>query len=39
MGGRHKSDPSGNGRVAYTVMTLVAVALVAVAALVVNSVI
>jgi hypothetical protein len=39
MGGRHKSDPTGNGRVAYTFIALVAVALVAVAVLAVTSVI
>jgi hypothetical protein len=38
MGGRHKSDPTGNGRAAYIVITLVAIALIVVAALAVISV-
>jgi len=39
MGGRHKSDPSGNGRVVYTLIALVAIVLVAVAVLALTSVI
>lgn len=33
MGGRHKSDPSGNGRAVYALIALVAIVLVAVAVL------
>jgi hypothetical protein len=39
MGGRHKSDPTGNGRVAYALIALVAAVLITVAALAVTSVI
>ena len=38
MGGRHKSDPSGNGRVVYTIIALIAIALVVVAVLAVTGV-
>lgn len=39
MGGRHKSDPTGNGRVVgYAIIALVAVVLIIVAAFAVNSV-
>jgi hypothetical protein len=39
MRGRHKSDPSGNGRAVYALIALVAIVLVAVAVLALNSVI
>jgi hypothetical protein len=38
MGGRHKSDPTGNGRVVYAAIALVAVVLVVVAALAVTTI-
>jgi hypothetical protein len=39
MGGRHKSDPSGNGRITYAIIALVAIVLVVVAVLAVTAVI
>ena len=39
MGGRHKSDPSGNGRVTYSIIALVAIVLVVVAAFAVTTVV
>jgi hypothetical protein len=39
MGGRHKSDQTGSGRVAYIGIALVAVLLVVIAVLAVTSVI
>jgi hypothetical protein len=39
MGGRHKSDPSGNGRTVYALIALVAIGLVVVAVLALASVI
>jgi hypothetical protein len=39
MGGRHKSDPTSRGRVAYAAIALVAAMLVAIAILAVTSVI
>jgi len=39
MGGRHKSDPTGSGQVAYIAIGLVAVVLVVIALLAVTSVI
>jgi hypothetical protein len=39
MGGRHKSDPSGNGRAVYALIALVAIMLVGVAVLALTSVI
>jgi hypothetical protein len=39
MGGRHTSDPTSSGRVAYTLIALVATGLVVIAILAVTSVI
>jgi hypothetical protein len=38
MGGRHKSDPSGSGRVGYAIIALIAIVLVVVAVLAVTGV-